>query len=1117
MPRIFDNIDLGLLPALRQTLELSGRSDFCVGYFNLRGWKSIDDLVGAWPGGDGRQCRLLVGMQRLEEAELRDALQKLQHGGLLDNATARRLREQAARQFNEQLTWGCPTDTDEAALRRLSAQLRAHKLVVKLFLAHPLHAKLYLCFRGDPVAPIVGYLGSSNLTFSGLVGNGELNVDVVDQDAAQKLARWFEDRWSDHWCLDISDELADIIDQSWARPDLVPPYHIYLKMAWHLSEEARESQNRFKLPKQLQSDLFPFQRAAVMVAAGHLEKRGGVLLGDVVGLGKTVMATALARLMEDRHDLQTLIICPPNLQAMWQEYRGRYGLRGKVMSLGMVANELPKQIRHRLVIIDESHNLRNREGKRYAAIREYVSQNAEYTVLLSATPFNKEFSDVANQLRLFLSDDDDLGIRPERWLRDLTAEDIAELQINPKTLRAFESSLFADDWRDLMRLFLVRRTRSFIEKHYAEKDETRDRYFITYADGRRAYFPKREPRTIKFNLDESDPDDQYASLFAPTVVDTIAHLNLPRYGLQKYVHPNPQPPPNPAESVLLDDLNRAGKRLLGYVKTNLFKRLESSGHAFLLSLQRHIVRNHILLHALASGKPLPIGTQLGNLLDASDTEDTELALALEQTSSALVTEADFAARGAALYQLLATTQESKFRWVRAGLFKADLAKHLQADAEALRLVMTNAGPWDAARDTKLKKLLRLITQKHKNEKLLIFSQFADTVRYLQKELSAANISNLRAVTGDDPDPTGAAWHFSPRSNRRNVSAADEVRVLLATDVLSEGQNLQDASIVVNFDLPWAIIRLIQRAGRVDRIGQDALTVTCYTFLPADGVDLIINLRNRLRGRLKQSEELLGTDEAFFDEDVGKTKAWHDLYNEKSGSLDDQDDEVDLGSYALGIWQDAIKNDPALQTSVETLPDVVFSAKAAASAPGKRSAEGATDGVLVYLRTAEGGNALAHVDTGGRLVSESPRAILEAAACEPDTPALSRAENHHDLVAVAADAIVSEQPALSGALGSRSGPKYKAYHRLRDYWSSIEGTLFAKPMEELPRALEEMLRGHLTEHSRDTLARELRGGLPSEHLAQLVLDLRNEGRLVLLDDAAPPPPPQIICSLGLRAD
>ena len=132
MPRIFDNIEADLLPALRQTLAVSNRSDFCVGYFNLRGWKAIDAQIEAWAGGDGNQCRLLVGMQRLEEAELRDALQRVRRGELLDLATARRMREQAAKAFKDQLTWGCPTRDNESALRRLSAQLRAKKLAVKL-------------------------------------------------------------------------------------------------------------------------------------------------------------------------------------------------------------------------------------------------------------------------------------------------------------------------------------------------------------------------------------------------------------------------------------------------------------------------------------------------------------------------------------------------------------------------------------------------------------------------------------------------------------------------------------------------------------------------------------------------------------------------------------------------------------------------------------------------------------------------------------------------------------------------------------------------------------------------------------------------------------------------
>ncbi|GIW56147.1 MAG: hypothetical protein KatS3mg082_2551 [Nitrospiraceae bacterium] len=140
-----------------------------------------------------------------------------------------------------------------------------------------------------------------------------------------------------------------------------------------------------------------------------------------------------------------------------------------------------------------------------------------------------------------------------------------------------------------------------------------------------------------------------------------------------------------------------------------------------------------------------------------------------------------------------------------------------------------------------------MSKKHPTDKVLIFTQFADTVRYLDEQLRARGLTKVAGVTGDSDDPTTLAWRFSPVSNdkRDRVSPNDELRVLIATDVLSEGQNLQDCSIVVNYDLPWAIIRLIQRAGRVDRIGQRAENILCYSFLPADGVERIIRLRSRV--------------------------------------------------------------------------------------------------------------------------------------------------------------------------------------------------------------------------------------------------------------------------------
>ena len=207
------------------------------------------------------------------------------------------------------------------------------------------------------------------------------------------------------------------------------------------------------------------------------------------------------------------------------------------------------------------------------------------------------------------------------------------------------------------------------------------------------------------------------------------------------------------------------------------------------------------------------------------------------------------------------------------------------DAKTLRDLLVQFGTWQAEEDTKLRALEDLLTTTHPDRKVLVFTQFADTVRYLGRELAARGVSQMEAVTGDTDNPTRLAWRFSPKSNEKEdrITSDNELRVIISTDVLSEGQNLQDCAIVVNYDLPWAIIRLIQRAGRVDRIGQQADNILCYSFLPADGIERLIRLRTRVRTRLDQNAEVVGTDEAFFEDE--DERAVRDLYHEQAGILD----------------------------------------------------------------------------------------------------------------------------------------------------------------------------------------------------------------------------------------
>lgn len=1155
MPRIFDNIELDLLPALSQTLEISGRSDFCVGYFNLRGWKAIDGIIEKWPGGPGKQCRLLVGMQRLPQEELRGAYSLLVQDDQISNQTVIRLKRKLAEEFRAQLTIGAPTDDDEAGLRRLSAQLKAGKVIVKLYLRHTLHAKLYLCFREDPNNPITGFLGSSNLTFSGLSKQGELNVDVLDHDATKKLEQWFNDRWSDKWCIDITNELIQVIDESWARLESPPPYHIYVKMAYHLAEEARAGLSEFTIPADMRGVLLDFQSAAVRIAARHLEKRGGVILGDVVGLGKTLMATALARMFQDPpRSLETLIICPKNLVGMWEDYAHRYRLIAKVVSVTQSQNVLSDLRRYRVAIIDESHNLRNREGRRWAIIHDYLSRNGCKVILLSATPYNKAYLDLANQLRLFLEPDEPLGIRPEEYLRldcDGRPEEFTRRHQCPlNCLSAFEKSEHPDDWREMMRIFMVRRTRSFVERNYAltecpncqniisaaqescsnctRRKEQDERRFLILDGGTRFHFPKRKPKALHFRIRDKDPDDQYAKLYSDFVVDTVRMLHLPRYGLANYLAAMVDAPPTGSEAEAMKNLSRAGKRLIGFCRTNLFKRLESSGHSFLLSIRRHIMRNFIYIHALENNKPVPVGTQDSSLFDTrSDDNDSDSILfgnedkkAKELTEITAQALEDFAQAGAGGYAVLKAEHGSNFEWLRPDLFVKDLAKHLRQDAERLFSILKYSGDWQPKKDEKLAELAKLLTRKHPNDKILLFSQFADTVNYLNNQLHLYGLKNFAAVTGDTEDPSVFARRFSPESNkaRERVSTSDEIRVLIATDVLSEGQNLQDASIVVNYDLPWAIIRLIQRAGRVDRIGQKSEEILCYSFLPADGVERVIRLRARVRQRLHENAEVVGTDETFF-EDEKHDDLIRDLFTEKSGILDDlEDNEVDLASLAYQIWKNACDTNPSLKKTIPDMANVVFSTKplsAVPSKPGKASGTKPESGVMVYVRTADGNDALAWMDEQGRTVTESQHEILRAAVCERTTLAVPRLSAHHTLVKQATTGIQKEHSSTGGQLGKPASARRRVYERLKDYAAKVKDSLFdVKPLHQ---AIDAIYETPLMEPARDLLNREMKSGIETEKLVELVLSLHEEDRLCVPQDDVEAREPKIICSLGIRKD
>jgi Superfamily II DNA and RNA helicases len=1077
-------------------------------------------------GNQGACCRLLVGMQSLPSDELNASFSLISHHRSIDNSAIIRLKKRMAEEFRQQLTIGAPSDIDEAGLRRLSYQIKTGKVIVKLFLAYHLHAKLYLVHRQDPNSPIVGFLGSSNLTLSGLSKQGELNIDILDFDACNKLQKWFDDRWEEYGCVDISKELAEILDRSWARSEPIPPYHIYLNIVYHLSREAIAGIAEFQIPRDFKG-LFQFQEEAVKLAARHITKRGGVIIGDVVGLGKTLVGTAIAKILQEDCLLETLIICPKNLVKMWQEYADKYRLLAKVLSISRVQQELPELRRYRVVLIDESHNLRNREGKRYRAIQEYIAINESKCILLSATPYNKTYLDLSAQLRLFVPEDQNLGLRPEALLNQLGGGSKGELefmkrhQCSVRSLAAFEKSEHPDDWRELMKRYMVRRTRSFIKENYAEIDAESDRKYLEFANRTRSYFPDRIPRTIKFSSE--NPATQ-AQLDFEEIVEVINALNLPRYGLGNYIAKKPKQQPTEAEQRQLKALSSGGRRLMGFSRTNLFKRLESSGSAFIQSIERHILRNFVYLYAIGQNSDIPIGTQDADLLDtrnsdedadavtvssfdSEETEDNSGEL-LDIAAELLLNEKTFKQRAELVYQEYKNRYQRRFKWLKSDFFDSKkLKQDLLADSRCLMEVLQTCSAWHSQPDEKLAALVRLLTETHPHEKVLIFTQFADTVRYLTDNLTQLKIAEIASVTGKSKDPTELTFRFSPTSNgkREKISPEQELRVLITTDILSEGHNLQDSAIIVNYDLPWAIIRLIQRAGRVDRIGQQAEQILCYSFLPEEGVERIINLRERLRRRLQENAEVVGTDETFFEDDSPQVIL--DIYNEKSGILDGEEDaEVDLTSEAFQIWKNATDNNPNLKKTIESMPNVVYSTRNHTPEPLQ------PEGVLLYMKTAEGNDSLIWVDRAGNSVTQSQLAILKNAACDEATPAIPRDKQHHELVTKGAELIAEEESTAGGQLGRSSGARFRTYERLKSYAQSMRGTIFAS--DELSKAIDEIYRYPLRQSAIDTLNRQLKSGIGDRALAELVVGLRMDDRFCIVSEDGDKREPMIICSLGL---
>lgn len=638
-------------------------------------------------------------------------------------------------------------------------------------------------------------------------------------------------------------------------------YHIFSNNVDALSEEniIKEGTN-FK-DTVVWNKLYPFQRDGVLGMIDKMEKYNGCILGDSVGLGKTFSALAVIKYYELRND-RVLVLCPKKLRDNWAVYtqndkrnvlsedRFNYDIlnhtdlsRESGMS-GEIRLDTVNWANYDLVVIDESHNFRNnnaRKGRltRYQKLMQDIIKKGVKTkvLLLSATPVNNKMTDIKNQIAFITEDKDEAlqaeGIESiEQTLRSAQAafNRWTALPAEKRTTEEF-LNMVEQDYFQLLDLLTIARSRKHIEKYYDVKDI--------------GSFPTRlKPISIK-----ADIDTEQKFLNMNEVNERLESLNFSIYQPMKYVLPQKRTHYEELYDTKVKDGQTTFKQtdrefaVAALMKVNLFKRLESSIHSFRLTLEKLVARIEGTLQTLQ----LQNGAMLANQLDETEIDDEQLEAITVGSDKVQIQLNDIDA----------------LKW--AGDLRADLATLHELLQKAEQITVT--------RDAKLEHLIQLIEQKianpinPNNKKVIIFSAFADTVKYLYDHLSTrfldkqlhsalvvgsgANKCTLKGVRVKDLNDI--LINFSPKSKERHKvdsKRTAEIDILFATDCISEGQNLQDCDYLINYDIHWNPVRVIQRFGRIDRIGSTNTQIQLVNFWPNMDLDEYINLEERVKGRMK---------------------------------------------------------------------------------------------------------------------------------------------------------------------------------------------------------------------------------------------------------------------------
>ena len=823
IPDLIDNSKHKLAEVLQSLLAQGQlpKLDVVTAFFNLKALELLEPGISALA-----RLRLLLGKEQEREFVLGERLL-----AELEDATSR-------------------AETTTADIERWRAFLSQNHVEIKRFDKGFVHGKAYIV-HGVPTLGVLGIVGSSNFTGAGLTTNLELNAILKQASAMTELQAWFDALWAE--AEDYKPKLLELLER-FTRT--YTPYEIYIKVIYEALRDKLDQELAERDEKPSPIALADFQHDGYLAAKEILENYGGVLIADSVGLGKTFLAL---RLLEDyayRERQTALIICPAAVaETVWRPWLRQFAIPHEIVSMEkMSRRDFPVDEyarRFRIIVVDESHNFRNPDTNRWPNLFKVITQGDpdKKVILLTATPVNNTVFDLYHQLRLIARDD----------RRLLLAAGIPDLWEYFRRAEQNKDALY-----EVLEALAVRRSRQFIRQNYPE----------TEIDGKKIRFPKRELHTVHYSL-----KDTYGFALYRKIANAIENLMLAPYQLDTFRRDIIEASKRQAKQLALfefpEEKESAVQRLqevLGWsrdqaqeflmtvgrqtalahiLRVLYLKRLESSVEALQISLLRLHRFLNLFLRALERGRLLKSEDYRRWLqFEVSDEEGVEDTMDLENFL-------------ASLPELPAERYDVE-----------SLRAAVEADLGMLENILDELKR--ERPDDKLETLKDLLTSAElQGRKVVVFSYFKDTARYLHRQLLQDNdflscLGHRRiAIVDSNVKPSErntCITRFAPRANgRSDLPLVEQIDLLISTDVLSEGQNLQDANVIINYDLHWNPVRMVQRIGRLDRIGSPHEVIHVYNFFPEEELEELLGLLENLRRKLDAINRTVGLDASILGE------------------------------------------------------------------------------------------------------------------------------------------------------------------------------------------------------------------------------------------------------------